>query len=81
MVFWISQKKDLGCRWGIGYVDHLSKELQSYIDLEFLTKQGIFNIEKVTAIVSNHLSGKEDNTFKVWTFFCFQKWYKKQCSF
>ena len=28
-------------------------------------------------LVSNHLSGKFDNSYKVWTFYTFQKWFKK----
>jgi len=26
-------------------------------------------------MVNNHLEGKIDNTIRVWTYFCFQKWY------
>ncbi|MEZ4802636.1 MAG: asparagine synthase (glutamine-hydrolyzing) [Gelidibacter sp.] len=55
--------------------DGLKKELLSYIDGSFLKKQGVFNISAMSELVQNHLSGKEDNTFKVWSFFCFQKWY------
>ncbi|MDX1760581.1 MAG: asparagine synthase (glutamine-hydrolyzing) [Christiangramia sp.] len=59
--------------WLRGY---LSSELRSYIEPEFLKVQNIFQIESITELVNDHLSGKEDNTFKIWTFFCFQKWYK-----
>ena len=53
----------------------LKNELETYIDSAFLTNQGIFNRDYISAIVKNHLSGKEDNSYKVWTFFTFQKWY------
>ena len=53
----------------------LRKELESYIEYNLLEKQNIFNIENIVKVVKNHLSGKEDNTFSVWSFYCFQKWY------
>ena len=55
----------------------LRSELQSFSTKEFLFDQGIFNTDYVTKIVYNHLNNIEDNTFKVWTFYCFQKWYIK----
>ncbi|MFK5879320.1 MAG: asparagine synthase (glutamine-hydrolyzing) [Flavobacteriaceae bacterium] len=54
----------------------LKKELERYIDEDFLNKQNIFQSEQIIKLVKGHLSGI-DNTFMVWTFFCFQKWYKK----
>ncbi len=53
----------------------LKKELESYIQEKQLIDQQIFNPDTVIPLVKNHLSGKEDNTFKVWTYYCFQKWY------
>ena len=53
----------------------IKPELESYTDTKKLKGQGIFNIAAVQELVSNHLTGKDDNTFKVWTFYCFQKWY------
>ncbi|KAA6340349.1 hypothetical protein EZS27_011782, partial [termite gut metagenome] len=53
----------------------LKNELLSYTDTDLLKTQQIFNVELIRNIVLNHLSSKEDNTFQVWTFFCFQKWY------
>ncbi|WP_034920708.1 asparagine synthase (glutamine-hydrolyzing) [Gillisia sp. CAL575] len=70
-------KKGFGVPVGDWLRGYLSEELRSYIEKEFLIKQDLFNIEEITEIVEKHLSGKEDNTFKVWTFFCFQKWYKQ----
>jgi asparagine synthase (glutamine-hydrolysing) len=49
---------------------HLSRK-------EFLQEQGIFNISNVEKLINDHLTGKSDATFKVWTFYCFQKWYLK----
>ncbi|MDB9961279.1 asparagine synthase (glutamine-hydrolyzing) [Oceanihabitans sp.] len=53
----------------------LKKELESYIETAFLEDQNIFNINYIKQLVNNHLSGKEDNSYKVWTFYTFQKWY------
>lgn len=50
-------------------------ELLSYIENGFLIKQNIFNVLPVQKLVLDHVESKTDNTFKVWTFFCFQKWY------
>ena len=55
--------------------DGLRKELESYIDLNFLTKQELFQNDLIVELVKKHLNGIEDNSFKVWTFYCFQKWY------
>lgn len=70
-------KKGFGVPVGDWLRDHLSAELLSYIEPEFLKVQNLFREPELTALVRNHLSGKEDNTFKVWTYFCFQKWYKE----
>ncbi|TYA71863.1 asparagine synthase (glutamine-hydrolyzing) [Seonamhaeicola marinus] len=53
----------------------LRQELEKYIEKSALVKQDIFNVDSIIKLVQNHISGKEDNTFKVWTFYCFQKWY------
>lgn len=54
---------------------HLRPELEKYANTGYIDKQGIFNKEFLSPILNNHLSGKEDNTYKVWTYFVFQKWY------
>jgi len=51
------------------------KELESYIAIPFLQKQDLFNVQYVVNLVNNHLTGKDDNTFSVWAYYCFQKWY------
>lgn len=53
----------------------LRAELETYIESKFLEKQNLFNINYVRTLVNNHLSSKQDNTFQVWAFYCFQKWY------
>jgi len=53
----------------------LRKELESYIEPKWLNDQGVFKVDVITKIVREHLSSKKDNTFRVWAFYCFQKWY------
>lgn len=69
-------KKGFGVPVGDWLRGVLREELESYIDVAFLNKQGIFSVDNIIQIVKDHLSGKVDNTFRVWTYFCFQKWYK-----
>jgi asparagine synthase (glutamine-hydrolysing) len=55
----------------------LKSELQDYINVKFIREQNIFNEDCIIPLVNNHLTSKEDNTFRVWSFYCFQKWYTK----
>lgn len=69
-------KKGFGVPVGDWLREHLSEELLSYIEPQFLITQNIFETDEIVPVVKRHLSGKEDNTFRVWTFYCFQKWYR-----
>jgi asparagine synthase (glutamine-hydrolysing) len=53
----------------------LKQELETYIDSKFLEIQAIFNVQYVKTLVQNHIDGKQDNSYKVWAFYTFQKWY------
>lgn len=55
----------------------LKNELLSYIGIDKLEKQGIFKVSNTREIILNHINGKIDNTFRVWNFYCFQKWFFK----
>lgn len=68
-------KKGFGVPVGDWLRADLKMELLSYIDKSFIEKQEIFNYESISNLVKAHLEGKKDNTFRVWTYFCFQKWY------
>jgi asparagine synthase (glutamine-hydrolysing) len=70
-------KKGFGVPVGDWLRSELRIELLSYIDKGFITKQNIFDFEAISKLVLNHLHSRVDNTFRVWTFFCFQKWYKE----
>lgn len=69
-------KKGFGVPVGDWLRANLKNELLTYIDKAFIEKQNIFQFEMVYNLVNNHVHGKIDNTFQVWTFFCFQKWYR-----
>jgi asparagine synthase (glutamine-hydrolysing) len=68
-------KKGFGVPVGDWLKAQLKNELLSFIDVKFIESQSIFNIDSIKELVINHVNGKEDNTFRVWTFYCFQKWY------
>jgi len=72
-----SSKQGFGVPVGDWLRTILSKELKGYIDVNFLKRQNIFKIDFIIPLVKNHLDSKEDNTFRVWSFYCFQKWYSK----
>lgn len=55
----------------------LKSELKNFSSLKFIREQNIFNEDYIIPLVNDHLNSKEDNTFKVWSFYCFQKWYVK----
>lgn len=69
-------KKGFGVPVGDWLRSELRSELLSFIDKSFIVKQNIFSFEVMSKLVHNHLDSKVDNTFRVWTFYCFQKWYK-----
>ncbi len=69
-------KSGFGSPTGDWLRQSLRKELESYIEPAMLKSQGIFNIDFITKLVQDHLDSKKDSTFRVWSFYCFQKWYK-----
>ena len=58
----------------------LKDELMFLCDKSFIEEQNLFKYNYVYEMVRRHITGQEDNTFKVWTYFCFQKWYKTSYS-
>jgi len=71
------KKKGFGVPVGQWLRSDLKAELLSYCDKSLLKKQGLFNYETISKLVHQHVEGKVDNAFRVWAFYCFQKWYKK----
>ena len=74
-------KKGFGIPVGDWLRSELRSELLSYIDVSFINKQNIFHYGVISKLVHNHLDSKIDNTFRVWTFYCFQKWYKNNIAY
>lgn len=68
-------KQGFGIPVGDWLKTSLKKDLLSYSDKEFISKQGIFEYAFVNKIINDHLNNVEDNTFVIWTYFCFQKWF------
>jgi asparagine synthase (glutamine-hydrolysing) len=54
----------------------LKSELIHVTTASFLKEQAIFNAPYITTLVHEHLNNTRDHTFKLWTLYCFQKWYK-----
>jgi asparagine synthase (glutamine-hydrolysing) len=69
-------KKGFGVPVGDLLRSELRVELLSFVEKSFIEKQNIFHFNTISNLVLEHLEGKVDNTFRVWTFYCFQKWYK-----
>lgn len=69
-------KSGFGSPTGDWLRQSLRKELESYIEPKMLEEQGIFNKDFITKLVNEHLDSKKDSTFRVWSYYCFQKWYK-----
>lgn len=68
-------KKGFGVPVGDWMKSSLKEELLSYTRKTEIEEQNIFNYDEIRKLVDNHLNGIQDNAFKVWTFYCFQKWY------
>ncbi|MDR2204755.1 MAG: asparagine synthase (glutamine-hydrolyzing) [Flavobacteriaceae bacterium] len=68
-------KQGFGVPVGDWLRSDLKEELLSYIDAKKLEEQNLFDVQEINKLVINHIKGIEDNSFTVWTFYCFQKWY------
>jgi asparagine synthase (glutamine-hydrolysing) len=71
-----NKKQGFASPVGFWLKNSLRPELESFIEIDFLNKQGIFNPEGIRKLVLDHLNGKKRNSFSVWGYYCFQKWYK-----
>ena len=70
-------KKGFGVPVGDWLRSFLKEELIHYTNKKFVEEQNLFNYPYIEKLINNHITGYEDNTFKVWSYYCFQKWYKK----
>ena len=55
--------------------NHLRHELDELLSSTSLKKHGLLNEKYVRKLIQEHLSSKADHSRKLWTLYCFQKWY------
>lgn len=68
-------KQGFGVPVGDWLKTSLKEELMYYSQKHLILEQNIFNYEGIHSLVKQHVANKIDNSFQVWTFYCFQKWY------
>ncbi len=69
------EKQGFGVPIGDWLRGSLKEELLGYTNKKFIEQQNIFCYDIILDLVNNHISGKVDSTIKVFTYYCFQKWY------
>ena len=70
-------KSGFGVPVGKWLKNDLRNELNDLLHPQKLQQQGIFNETMVNSLLTKHMAGQQDNTFTLWTLFCFQKWYNQ----
>lgn len=71
------KKKGFGVplsRWLKGELRPLCDDL---LDIEYLKRQGLFNIDYVSQLKNDHFEGREDNRKQLWNLMVFQMWYNR----
>jgi asparagine synthase (glutamine-hydrolysing) len=56
--------------------NELKNSLTTTLSGENLNRHGFFNAGYIGRLIAEHLSGKSDHSFKLWTLYCFQKWFE-----
>lgn len=69
-------KSGFGVPVGNWLRQHLRQELLQLSQPELLERQGLFQTAYVQQLINDHLQSRRDQTFKVWAFYCFQKWWQ-----
>jgi len=60
---------------GIWFRNELKDDLLHTLSAKNLSSHSYFNQWYVTSLIDEHMSTKIDHTSKLWTLYCFQKWY------
>ena len=60
---------------GSWFRNELKEELLQTLSAKNLSSHAYFKQEYVMSLIDEHLSTKIDHSWKLWTLFCFQKWY------
>ncbi len=53
----------------------LKSELKNTLSKGNLESHPFFNVDYVQTLIQEHMNGEKDHSNKLWTLFCFQKWY------
>jgi len=60
---------------GNWFRNELKSDVINYLSEDLLAVHGLINIKYTRVILNEHLSKSKDHTWKIWTIYCFQKWY------
>ena len=60
---------------GSWFRNELRSDLENYLSEDNLKVHGLINSQNTRVIMNEHLSGSYDHSWKLWTIYCFQKWY------
>jgi asparagine synthase (glutamine-hydrolysing) len=63
---------------GNWFRNELKADLVATLAKRQLEKHGLFNAAIIENLIKEHVSKQQDHTFKLWTIYCFQKWYDHQ---
>ncbi len=74
--FFNSPKSGFEIPVGLWLRNELKNDLVSVLSPENLQAQKLFNTTYVQQLLNEHLSMKLNHSWKLWTLYCFQKWYK-----
>jgi asparagine synthase (glutamine-hydrolysing) len=75
--FFKSPKAGFEIPIGEWFRNELKEDMKSTLSEKNLSIHSYFNQEFVNKIIEDHLSTKVDNSWKIWTLYCFQKWYNQ----
>jgi asparagine synthase (glutamine-hydrolysing) len=53
----------------------MKQELDKMLSVEKLGRHGLLNVAYVRSLFTEHTENKADHSWKLWTIYCFQKWY------
>jgi asparagine synthase (glutamine-hydrolysing) len=70
-------KKGFGVPLGFWIRGDLRALFREMLDASRLKNQGLFRVEAVERVLSEHLAGRRDHRKRLWNLFVFQMWYDK----
>jgi asparagine synthase (glutamine-hydrolysing) len=70
-------KKGFAVPLDIWFKNEMRDKCIALTDKNFIEEQGIFNPKEISKIVDEHLTGKRNRKYEIWTLMVFQTWYKR----